>query len=194
MISAIDSFVLHGVEAHACRVEVAVSPDHKPSATVVGLPDAAVRESIDRVRAAIESSGYPFPFGRVVINLAPGDLRKEGPVYDLPIALALLGSSGVVTLEGMREARGMLIAGELALDGGVRSVRGIIGLGVLASSQDRAVIVPQADAAAAKLVHDLRAFEHSRLLDHVCYSNCTIPDENAIARTCKVAMGLSYWA
>ena len=170
MISAIDSFVLHGVEAHDCRVEVAVSPDHKPSATVVGLPDAAVRESIERVRAAIESSGYPFPFGRVVINLAPGDLRKEGPVYDLPIALALLGSSGVVTLDGMREARGMLIAGELALDGGVRSVRGIIGLGVLASSQDRAVIVPQADAAAAKLVDglDVRgALSLSSVVEHL---------------------------
>ena len=155
MINAIDSFVLHGVEAHDCRVEVAVSSDHKPSTTIVGLPDAAVRESVERVRAAIESSGYPFPFGRVVVNLAPADLRKEGPVYDLPIALALLGSSGAVTQEGMRHARSMLIAGELALDGGVRSVRGIIGLGILASSQGRSVIVPHSDATAASMVDGL---------------------------------------
>ena len=175
MISAIDSFVLHGVEPLNCRVEVAVSHDQKPSTTVVGLPDAAVRESIERVRAAIGASGYPFPFGRVVVNLAPADLRKEGPVYDLPIALALLGSLGIVTQEGMRHAGRYFIAGELALDGEVRSVRGIIGLGVLAHREHRSVIVPHADTSVALLVDGLDVRSASCLSAVVEHLNGSCP-------------------
>ena len=171
MISSIDSFVLHGVDALLCRVEAGVGSDSRPSTTVVGLPDTAVRESIERVRTAMENSGYDFPIGRVVVNLAPADLRKEGPAYDLPIALALLGATGVLTPEGRRRAARSVMAGELALDGSLRPVRGIIGLGILARQCRRVVVVPVQDAEEVALVEGLEVYGARTLAEVVHHLN-----------------------
>ncbi|MEM7681191.1 MAG: YifB family Mg chelatase-like AAA ATPase [Planctomycetota bacterium] len=92
MLARVRSFLQQGIEPRVCDVEVDLSPG-LPKTTVVGLPDAAVKESVERVRSAVVNSGYPFPAARLLINLAPADLRKEGPVYDLPIAIGLLMAS-----------------------------------------------------------------------------------------------------
>ncbi|MEM9251886.1 MAG: magnesium chelatase domain-containing protein, partial [Planctomycetota bacterium] len=131
MLAQVHSFVLRGIEPIACEVEVDVADRGLPRTTIVGLPDAAVRESMERVRSAIENSGFIYPEARLLVSLAPGDVRKEGPVFDLPIAVGLLLSVGAVRSE--RHTR-LLVAGELALDGRVRPVGGVINLAMLAKS------------------------------------------------------------
>lgn len=138
MISRGHSFVLQGIDAIACEIETDLSTVGLPKTTIVGLPDAAVKESTERVRTAMLNSGFRFPQTRITINLAPADIKKEGPVYDLPMAVALLAADG--TIEKVYQQDGQerptldqyLIAGELALDGRVRPVRGVISLAILA--------------------------------------------------------------
>lgn len=96
MLARVQSFLLNGIEDAACEIEVDICEVGLPKTTVVGLPDAAVRESLERVRSAITNSGYEFPDFRLLVNLAPADVRKEGPIYDLPMALGLLLASGVI--------------------------------------------------------------------------------------------------
>lgn len=178
MLARVQSYLLHGIDALACEVEVDFDESDEAKSIVVGLPDAAVKESIERVRAALGNSGYLFPRGRIVINLAPADVRKEGPVYDLAIALALLITQGVVSFAGTRhrkpagvtregqrlaepqgpafeplDLRQWLVAGELALDGRTRPIKGAIALASLAQQQGkRGVIVPIDNAAEASVV------------------------------------------
>ena len=90
----VESFVLQGIDAVPCEIEADLTPAGLPRTTVVGLPDAAVRESMERVRSALLNSGYRFPRGIVTVNLAPAHIRKEGPVYDLPIAVGILALFG----------------------------------------------------------------------------------------------------
>ena len=116
------TFALAGVDA----LEVTVEADIRqglPAFSIVGLPDAAVQESRERVRAAIQNSGYEFPLRRITVNLAPADFRKAGPGFDLALAAALLSASGQVN--GERLAR-YALCGELGLDGSVRPVRGVL--------------------------------------------------------------------
>ena len=171
MLSRIESFVLRGVDAVRCEIEVDLSPSGLPAApTVVGLPDAAVRESAQRVRTAIANSGYRWPMKRMTINLAPAHVRKEGPVYDLPIALAVLMADGTVDPDGACAPRDFLVAGELALDGRLRPVRGVIGLALLARTLGRrGVIVPAANAAEAAVVDGIEAIGLERLEHAVAY-------------------------
>jgi magnesium chelatase family protein len=123
-----------------------------PLFLVVGLPDAAVSESRERVRAAIKNSGLSFPMKRITVNLAPADLRKEGPAYDLPIALALLIAGDQVTAN-LDDA---MVIGELSLDGSVRHTNGVLSMALLAQAQGiKTLFVPAADAAEAALVPHL---------------------------------------
>lgn len=154
MPSKIRSFLLRGVAADPCEVEVDLDDAALAKETIVGLPDAAIRESIERVRAALTNTGYQFPNGRLVINLAPAHVRKEGPIYDLPIAVALLQATGVIRGHAPDDAPPRLhrcmFAGELALDGRVRPVRGVIAMADLARAEDLdAVIVPAENASEA---------------------------------------------
>ena len=143
MIAAIPSAVLIGVDGKPVRVEVHVS-NGLPGFTVVGLPDAAVRESRDRVRAALLSSGLPWPLRRVTVNLAPSGVRKGGAGLDLPIAIGLLVASGELPAESVA---GMAFVGELGLDG---SLRGPVGTLVLAEAlRDRVLVVPEVSEAEA---------------------------------------------
>ena len=96
MMSRVQSFVLQGIDGLRCEIEVDLATSGLPRTTVVGLPDAAVKESVERVRTAMLNSGYRFPQVRITVNLAPADVRKEGPVYDLPIAVALLMADGTI--------------------------------------------------------------------------------------------------
>ena len=121
MYSVTNSFGLNGLRGFAVAVEADVSGG-LPAFSIVGLPDSAVRESADRVRAAIKNLGFRFPDRRITINLAPADVRKTGPVYDLPLLLALLTASG--QLEEVPADAAFL--GELALDGSLRPVSGVL--------------------------------------------------------------------
>ena len=137
-----------GLDGVIVEVEVDISPG-LPAFHVVGLPDTAVQESRERVRAAIRNSGCEFPMRRIAANLAPADLRKAGPAYDLPIALAVLLSSGQVpAIPG-----GSLFLGELAMDGGLRHTNGILPMVAVAKQEGfETVFVPAADADEAALV------------------------------------------
>lgn len=157
MLARIQSYLLQGIDALPCEVEIDVYEGGMSREAVVGLPDAAVKESLERVRTALANAGYYFPQGKVVVNLAPADIRKEGPVYDLPIAVGLLIAKGVIRprsddMQGL-DPRAYLIAGELALDGRVRPIKGAIAMAALAkSSGARGVIVPVQNAPEAAVV------------------------------------------
>lgn len=155
----VHGFALRGIEAVPCEVEVDLSGQGLPRTTLVGLPDVAVREAIDRVQTAVANAGFDWPGGRVTINLAPADLRKEGPAFDLPMALSVLAAGGAVKhAKGAVPLDRWLIAGELALDGRVRPVRGAICLGILARQAGfEQVMVPVENAAEAGAVHGVRA-------------------------------------
>ena len=115
-VCRVRSLSLSGIDALPVEVEVDVGAG-LPGFSIVGLPDAAVQEARERVRVAIPNSGYKFLTKKVVVNLAPANLRKEGPAFDLPIALAVLAASGVIPEEGLE---GVGVVGELSLDGGLR--------------------------------------------------------------------------
>src|SRR5438093_12430736 len=122
MLASLRTAALFGVEACPVHVEVDVSFG-LPGFTMVGLPDASVRESRDRVRTAIRNSGFTFPPHRITVNLAPADLRKAGSSFDLPIALGILAATGVVT---RRDVADVIVLGELSLDGAIQSARGVL--------------------------------------------------------------------
>lgn len=155
MLSRIHSFGLSGLCGFAVEVEVDVSQG-LPAYDTVGLPDAAVRESRERVRSAIRNSGFEFPMRRVTINLAPADMKKEGSLYDLPIALGILTATEQIPPEA---AEGSLFLGELALDGTVRGVNGLLPMliGAREAGMER-VIIPAENAAEAAFIGDIRAY------------------------------------
>ncbi len=161
MLARIHSYILKGIDAASCEVEVDFDPRGLEKQSVVGLPDAAVKESLERVQAAVVNTGYAYPVGRVLINLAPADVRKEGPVFDLPIAVGLLITQGIIKADPDQRPspRNALIAGELALDGRLRPIRGAIALAERAKRQGmNAVIVPAFNAPEAALVEDIDVF------------------------------------
>ena len=152
MLARCLSASIQGMEALPVTVEVDLAPG-LPGLQLVGLPDTAIQESRERVRAALRNSGFRGPLVRVVVNLAPADLRKEGPAFDLPIALALLVASGQLD---PKRLEGLCCAGELGLDGSLRPCRGILAIACQAKIQKaRAFVVPSANAAEASLVAGL---------------------------------------
>ncbi len=152
MLARCSSAALRGLEAREVAVEVDIAPG-LPGLQIVGLADAAVRESRERVRAALRNSGFRTPLTRVIVSLAPADLRKEGPAFDLPIALGLLLASGQLP-PGWLE--GIWSAGELGLDGSLRPVRGVMALALAARQCGaRGLVVPVANGGEAQLVEGL---------------------------------------
>ncbi len=144
MFASVTSVALVGVEPRPVRVEVHIGGG-TPAFHLVGLPDAAVREAKERVRAAIQCTGRSFPGRRVIVNLAPADLPKGGSAYDLPIALGVLAAAGEIP----RDVEGVVALGELALDGAVRPVRGGLGAASVAADLGRRCLLPPASAAEA---------------------------------------------
>jgi magnesium chelatase family protein len=152
MLARCSGGALLGLEAVEVSVEVDIAPG-LPGLLMVGLADAAVQESRERVRAALRNSGLRMPLTRVIVNLAPADLRKEGPAFDLPIALAVLMASGQLNPQRME---GVWSAGELGLDGSLRPIRGAMALAMAARRCGaRALVVPVANGAEAALVDGL---------------------------------------
>src|SRR3990167_7707067 len=128
MLATVQSFGLTGLDAESVLVEVDMASG-LPGLTIVGLPDKAIEEAKERVRSAISNSGGSFPVRRLTVNLAPADLKKVGPAYDLPIALGILGSDGQLTSLPPDSA----VVGELALDGTVRRIDGILSIALAAA-------------------------------------------------------------
>ena len=159
MLATARTFTLDGISARPVRVEVDV---HRglPAFSVVGLPDAAVREARERVRAALANCGFEFPLRRIVANLAPASLRKAGPGLDLAIAAALLTASGQLEWDG---AARVAMVGELALDGSVRPVHGALAIAEAAREAGaEAIVVPAENGPEAALVDGHRGDRRSR--------------------------------
>lgn len=159
-----------GLEGEIVECEVDVSRRGLNGLAMVGLPDAAVKEAKDRVESAIKNSGFRFPNGRIVVNLAPADLRKEGPTYDLPIAIGIMAAAGQV----VADFAAAVFLGELSLDGQVRHAQGILPMLALARERGiRTAYVPSKDAAEAALLPDMTIFAVetlAALLNHLAGS------------------------
>jgi len=203
MLARLQSFLLQGIDAVACEVEI----DHVEFSTgdkkdvIVGLPDIGVKEALERVQSAVVNSGYGGSRGRMVINLAPADIRKEGPVYDLPIAVGMLITQGVIPAEPMPNSdtpdhRALFIAGELALDGRVRPIKGVIALAALAKLKGaQGVIVPADNAEEAAVVEGLDVLGVRTLAEVVGIlrgeiepSPAPMPDVSGLLRAATVAV------
>src|SRR2546421_1688395 len=137
MLACLRTAALFGVEACPVHVEVDVSLG-MPSIRRVGLPDAIVRESRDRVRSAIRNSGFEFPAHRITVNLAPADVRKAGASFDLPIALGILAAQGIVE---RRHIADLVLLGELSLDGSIQPTRGVLPIAAAAKREGFAAIL-----------------------------------------------------
>jgi magnesium chelatase family protein len=149
LLSRVLSSAVLGIDAYTVEVEVDIRKG-LPTFTTVGLPEAAVKESKDRVKSAISNSGYRFPDDRITVNLAPADIKKEGTGFDLPIALGILAATGVVPQGPHTE---YLILGELSLDGRIKPVRGSLPVALLARNTGfQGMILPKENASEAAVV------------------------------------------
>src|SRR5512139_1233418 len=156
MLATLSSAALQGIDAELVHVEVNSGESGQPKLILVGLPDAAVKESDDRVFSALSNSGFRPPRTRTTINLAPGHLRKEGPFYDLPIALGLLAATGQLHAERLGD---WMIAGELSLSGATRPVRGALAMARLARKLGkRGLLLPGISAEEAAMVEGVAVY------------------------------------
>jgi len=167
VVAKILSGAVNGVSGMAIEVEVDMA-NGMPYFEIVGLPDSAVKESRERVRAAIKNSGYELPPKRIIVNLAPADIRKEGPAFDLPIAIGILVCLGFIPAKA---AEGVFIAGELSLDGHLRPIAGV--LPMIASAVESGIfdcILPDENGAEAALVQGARVYpagDLRRIIEHL---------------------------
>jgi len=168
LISKAVSSAIIGVDSYPVHVEVDIA-DGLPQFATVGLPDTAVKESKDRIRAAIKNSGYRFPDGRVTVNLAPADIKKEGTGVDRPIAAGILAGQETIR---RKDLRGYMIIGELSLDGTVKGVAGVLSAAIQArKNQMKGIIVPRENAGEAALIGDIPVIAVEFLSDLVDYLN-----------------------
>ncbi|MHC4474637.1 MAG: YifB family Mg chelatase-like AAA ATPase [Planctomycetota bacterium] len=156
MLARLHSVTLVGIEGIVCEVEVDVARGGFEKPLIVGLPDAAVKESSERVKSAITNSGYQYPKIQSLVNLAPADVKKAGPAFDLPIALGMLIGQGVLANPGIKD---FVIAGELALDGRVRRINGVLNMAMTASAKGFGrMIVPLDNAREAAVVDGVEVY------------------------------------
>lgn len=168
MLSRIWSASLIGIDAVKVGVEVDVS-NGMPATIVVGLPDTAVQESRERVKTAIKNSGFSFPMRRIIVNLTPADLRKEGPIYDLPIAVGVLASSEQIPIEGLDDT---LFLGELSLDGTLRAVAGVLAIAAAAESLGiKNLVIPADNVREAAVVKGVNVYGFKHLSDVSAFLN-----------------------
>lgn len=158
---------LRGLDAPLVTVEVHVAGG-LPAMNIVGLPEASVREARDRVRSAIQNSGFDYPASRVTINLAPADLPKEGGAFDLPIAVGILAASGQLNSQCLDDVE---MLGELSLNGELRPIRGALPVAMAVAKTDRALILPEANASEAALVGELAVHSAKHLVSLIASFN-----------------------
>ncbi|MEM7415755.1 MAG: YifB family Mg chelatase-like AAA ATPase [Gemmatimonadota bacterium] len=171
MIARIHTAAVHGIEAQAVSTEVALA-SALPSFGIVGLPQGAVREGKERVAAALRASGFSLPNKRITVNLSPGDVRKEGTGFDLPIALGILVASGAIPETGPGDS---LVLGELGLDGSLRRVPGVLSVARYARRTARSLVVPDVCAPEAARVEGLTVYGASDLAEVVAHMTGEAP-------------------
>ncbi len=153
MLSRVLSACVYGIDAHLVEVEVDIASKGLPYFSVVGLPDAAVKESRDRIKAALKNIGFNFPLKQITVNLAPADLKKEGSSFDLPIAIGIIAAEGIIPLNSSDK---YILAGELSLDGRIKPVRGALSIALEAKRLGlKGVILPAENAAEAAVVNTI---------------------------------------
>ena len=175
MLARLHSVTLEGIEGIVCEVEVDVARGGFEKSIIVGLPDAAVKESTERVKSAIQNSGYKYPKTQSIVNLAPADIKKEGPAFDLPIALGMLLGSGIFTSDVLKK---YVIVGELALDGRVRPVNGVLSMAMTAAANGfKGIIVPLENAQEAAVVQQLEVYGVGSLSQTAAFLSGQLPLE-----------------
>ena len=189
MLARVQSAAVVGLDALPVDVEVDVSPGI-PTFAVVGLPDTAVREARERVRAAIRNTGYEMPPRRITVNLAPADTRKAGPAFDLPIALGILVATRQVPEAGLD---GCVVVGELSLDGAVRPVVGVLSIALSCRARRcRGLVIGAANADEASIVEDLPVFPVDtleRLGVALCRNQPLRPRQKTNVAACRPSVG-----
>ena len=172
MLARVRSAAVFGIDASPVVIEVDISFG-LPGLTMVGLPDTSVRESRDRIRSAIRNSGFDFPQHRITVNLAPADVRKAGASFDLPIALGILAAAGPVA---RRDVDDVLILGELSLDGGIQSARGVLPIAVAARRRGyKGLLLPAPNSREAAVVNGLELYPVGSLTEAVRMLNEPAP-------------------
>ena len=181
MLAKLRTYSLLGIEALPVEVEVDVSAAALPKTVLVGLPEAAVRESTHRVERALVNSGFVRPSDRVVINLAPADLPKQAASFDVPIALGTLAGSGQLTGDRFEK---YAVVGELALDGSTRTTKGALSMAIAAAKQDGVIglVVPSPNASEAAVVEGVEVFGVSSLAQAAAFFAGTIDLEPHASR------------
>lgn len=188
------SAAVFGIDAYIVDVEVDLTPRAGDSVpvTMVGLPDAAVRESRERIRAAINNCGFFFPIHRVTVNLAPADVKKEGSSFDLPIGLAILGANGELRREDLTDT---LLVGELSLDGRVRPIKGALPIAVAARANGiKRMLLPDENAEEAAVVNGIEVYPVSSLKAVVDFLNDEAPGPPLWVDTGALLSDLSIYA
>jgi len=175
MLARLQSVTLVGIEGIICEVEVDVGRGGFEKSLIVGLPDAAVKESTERVKSAIINSGYQYPKTQSLINLAPADVKKVGPAFDLPIALGMLIGQGILVSSVVKD---FVVIGELALDGRVRAVNGVLNMAMTAKANGFSrMIVPLEKAKEAAVVEDIEVYGVGSLAQAVGFLSAALPLE-----------------
>lgn len=174
MLAKVFSAAVLGIDAFLIEVEAHLE-SQLPAFATVGLPDSAVRESKERVNAAIKNSNLPFPQKRITINLAPADIRKEGSAFDLPIAIGILVASGIISQEQIQD---YVILGELSLDGSLRPIRGALPIAVeMGKNHKRGIILPVENASEAAMSQGIKVYPVASLTETVQFINGEQPIE-----------------
>ena len=164
MLAIVYSSSVIGIDAYIVEVEVDISRG-LPSFSTVGLPEGAVRESKDRVKAALKNSGYHFPADKITVNLAPADVKKEGSGFDLPIAIAILTATGLISRPALTDH---IIIGELSLDGGIRSIKGALSMAIMAKELGlKGIYLPSENAMEAGVVGEIDVYPSNTLSELV---------------------------
>jgi magnesium chelatase family protein len=168
MLAKVNSAALYGIDALRVEVEIDIAAG-LPQLATVGLPEGAVRESKDRIRAALKNCGYSFPAKKITINLAPADIKKEGSAYDLPMAIGILAAEGLAQKDRLRE---YFFMGELSLDGEVKPIRGALPIAVAAKKEGfKGIIVPQANSREAAVIREVEVLGVRQLSEVVEFIN-----------------------
>ncbi|MBU4488135.1 MAG: ATP-binding protein, partial [Candidatus Omnitrophica bacterium] len=191
MLAKVKSSVLHGIDAKEVTVEVDVNFQGLPSFSIVGLPDMAVRESIQRVKKAINNSGFRFPDHKIIVNLAPAGIKKEGPSFDLPMALGILAATEQMDKENLED---VFACGELSLDGNLRPLNGILSrVSHMKGKGIKKCIIPFENGREARLVREVAIWAMPNLYDAVQALSGNIPPKASDMNQKKIwAKDISY--
>jgi magnesium chelatase family protein len=172
---------VYGIEAITITIEVNITGGEKPFYLIVGLPDNAVRESMQRVEAALQTNGFRMPRQKIIVNMAPADIRKEGSAYDLPIAIGILASAGQVREENLDK---YIIMGELSLDGSLQPIKGALPIAIQARKDGfKGFILPKQNAREAAIVNDLEVFGVENINEVAGFFNGRVPLTPVIVNT-----------